>query len=352
MRRSSTEKDVTTLRKEIKRLNIDREREMRRSNTAKDVTTLARGSSEATSFSVRRNNSSRLYERRKSLPTEELQDDIQKMNITRCKTSSHRNRSQSSKTYKIKFTLLTSSLTASVDNSPNDAGLITLNISTDRNRLFPAVPTGLPLEVEGHHNPMNRNVSGELNAFRQTFGRTVQPATAWSSLSRTSSKTTSFSSSYSNSRPSSQYECDFGENDELMVSNPNSLQFLQKDLEDDADHTRLPSITMPSQHAKHKTNSGKRPHRKSLPDEYELQSDLLPDAFYSEVLRVLSNIKMLEFEARNSSVIACRFKGALFHITVNRGGRGKFLMHFEWISGGNEKYFSEIREHILNMLVL
>lgn len=61
---------------------------------------------------------------------------------------------------------------------------------------------------------------------------------------------------------------------------------------------------------------------------------------------------MLDFEARNSSLISCLFKGTRVHITVNRGSKNKFYMHFEWISGGNEKYYSEIRDHIMNMLVI
>ena len=244
-----------------------------------------------------------------------------------------------------------------MDNTPGDVGLVALTVNTDRNKFFPSVSTGSPFESsleDSHGIPMNRNSSGELNAIkqiRQTLGRTVQPTTAWTSLSRTSSKTASFNSSRSSSRPSSQYDFD-SEADELMVSYPSNLQFPRKDTEDDTDHTRLPTISQPPQYAKRR-NSSKRPkHRRSLPDEYELQSDLLPEAFFSEVLRVLSNIKMLDFEARNSSVVICQFKGARFHITVNRGGRGKFHMNFEWISGGNEKYYSEIRDHILNMLVL
>ena len=207
---------------------------------------------------------------------------------------------------------------------------------------------------------MNRNNSGELNAFkqiRQTFGRTIQPPTsAWTSQSRTSSKNASFSSSRSNSRPSSQYECDF-DNDELMISYPSNGLFPRRDPDDDMDHTRLPSISPPLQFsAKQKSSYVKRPQRKkSLTDDYEVKSDMLPDAFFSEVLRVLSNIKMLESEARNSMVIACQFKNSRFHITINRGAsgvRGRHLIQFEWISGGNERYYSEIRDHILNMLVL
>ena len=244
-----------------------------------------------------------------------------------------------------------------MDNVPGDVGLVALTVNTDRNK-FPFVPPGSPLESsleDSHGVPMNRNSSGELSAFkqiRQTLGRTVQPPSAWTSLSRTSSKATSYNSSRSSSRPSSHYEID-SETDELMVSYPVNHPFPWKDTEEDADHTRLPSISQPPQLTKRKSASGMRPKRKiSLPDEYELPSDLLPDAFFSEVLRVLSNVKMLEFEAHNSSMIACRFKGASIHITVNRSGRGKFRMHFEWISGGNERYYTEIRDHILSMLVL
>ena len=245
-----------------------------------------------------------------------------------------------------------------MDSTPSDGGLVALTVNTDRNKFFPTVSAGSPLESSLEDSlgiPVNRNSSGELSAFkqiRQTLGRTVQPTTAWSSLSRTSSKNASYNSSRSSSRPSSQYDIE-SEADELMISYPNSTQFPRKDTEDDADHTRLPTISQPPQYAKHRSNSCKRTKRKrSLPDEYELKSDLLPEAFFSEVLRVLSNIKMLDFEARNSSMIICQYKGARLHITVNRGGRGKFHMHFEWISGGNEKYYSEIRDYILNMLVL
>lgn len=99
MRRSSTEKDVTTLVKEIRRSSTEKDvatlvREMR--HAEKDVPTLVKGGSEGTSFPARRN-SSRLQERRKSLPVEELQNDIQKMYIERSKTSHHRSRSNSSK---------------------------------------------------------------------------------------------------------------------------------------------------------------------------------------------------------------------------------------------------------------
>lgn len=240
-----------------------------------------------------------------------------------------------------------------MDTTPSDTGLATFVIHSDQNKYPPpASPFESNLE-ESHHMFFNRNNSSELNAIkqiRQTLGRTVHPAAAWTSLSRGSSKTASFSNSRSNSRPSSQYECDI-ETDELMVSYPNP----RRDPDDDTDHTRLPSISQPLQYSKHRNSSGslrRTRRRRSLADDYEVQSDLLPEAFYSEVLRVLSNIKMLESEARNSSVIACQFKSALFHITVNRGGRGKFHMHFEWLSGGNEKYYSEIRDHIMNMLVI
>ena len=243
-----------------------------------------------------------------------------------------------------------------MDTTPGDTGLVALAIHTEHNKQFSVVPLGLSFESsleENHHMSLNRSNPSELNAIkqiRQTLGRTVHPTAAWISQSRASSKTASFNSSRSNSRPSSQYEFDT-ETDELMVSHPNPW----RDPDDDMDHTRLPSISQPPQFTKRKNSSGslRRTQRKrSLTYEYEIQSDLLPEAFFSEVLRVLSNIKMLEFEARNSSVIACQFKGARIHITVNRGSRGKFLMHFEWISGGNEKYYSEIREHIMNMLVI
>jgi len=57
---------------------------MRRSNTEKDVTALVKGTSEGSSFSKRRFSfSSRLNERRKSLPVEQLQNDIQKLNFSR-----------------------------------------------------------------------------------------------------------------------------------------------------------------------------------------------------------------------------------------------------------------------------
>lgn len=71
---------------------------MKRSNTARDMI-LAKGSSEGTSMSTR-GKSSRLHERRKSLPMEEIHKDIQKMNIGiyASKTFSHRTRSNSSKT--------------------------------------------------------------------------------------------------------------------------------------------------------------------------------------------------------------------------------------------------------------
>ena len=244
-----------------------------------------------------------------------------------------------------------------MDNTPGEAGLVALTVNTDRNK-FPFVSPGSPYESsleDSHGIPMNRNSSGELSAFkqiRQTLGRTVQPAAAWTSLSRTSSKATSYNSSRSSSRPSSHYEID-SETDELMVSYPVNHPLPWKEPEEDADHTKLPSISQPPQFAKRRSTSGMRPKRKkSLPDEYELPSDLLPDAFFSEVLRVLSNIKMLDFEARSSTMIACQFKGALIHVTVNRSGRGKFCMHFEWISGGNERYYTEIRDYILSMLVL
>ena len=348
VRKSSTEKDMPTLVKE-----------MRRSSTARDVTTLVKGSSEATSLTARRY-SSRLHERRKSLPTEDLHDDIQRLNIVRnkSKTYSHHSRSNSSKTqYMIKHTKIKYSITGSVD-TPSDVGLVALTVNTDRSKFFPSFSTGSPFESgleDSHGIPMNRNSSGEINAIkqiRQTLGRTIQPTTAWSSLSRTSSKTASFTNSRSSSRPSSQYDID-SEADELMVSYPNNHQFPRRDTEDNADHTRLPTISQPPQYAKRRNNSSKRlKHKRSSPDGYELQSDLLPEAFFSEVLRVLSNIKLLEFEARNSSMIACQFKGARFYITVNHGGRGKFHVLFEWISGGNDKYYSEIRDHILSTLVL
>jgi len=206
--------------------------------------------------------------------------------------------------------------------------------------------------MEEGHVPINRNNTVELNTIRQTLGRAVHPTAAWTQ-SRNGSRNTSFSSSRSNSRPSSQYECDF-EPDELMLSHPGNLQFPQKDPDEEMEYTRLPTIPPQPQYTKRKNSSSKRvPHRKrSLTDDYELQSDLLPEAFFSEILRVLSNIKILESEARSSSVIACQFKGAFFHITVSRGGRGKHHMQFEWISGGNEKYYSEIRDHIVNTLVL
>lgn len=352
VRKANGESNATTLVKEI-----------RRSNTARDVTTLVKGSSEASSLPPRRH-SSRLQERRKSLPIEELHDDIQRINLNIARNNiktSERSRSNSSKTqHMIKYTNIKCAITGSVDNTPSDGGLVLpLTVNTDRNKFFPSVSAGgSPFESSLEDSlgiPMNRTSSGELSAFkqiRQTLGRTVQPTTAWSSLSRTSSKNASYNSSRSSSRPSSQYDID-SEADELMISYPNNAQFPRKDMEEDTDQTRLPTISQPLQYAKRRNNSCKRPKRKkSLPDQYELKSDLLPEAFFSEVLRVLSNIKMLEFEARNSSLIVCQYKGARFHITVNRASRGKFHMHFEWISGGNEKYYSEIRDHILNMLVL
>ena len=72
---------------------------MRRSSTAKDVTTLVKGSSEATSLPAQ-GKGSRLDERRKSEPLDDLINDIQKINIGRSeiKTWGHRNRSYSRKT--------------------------------------------------------------------------------------------------------------------------------------------------------------------------------------------------------------------------------------------------------------
>jgi len=208
-----------------------------------------------------------------------------------------------------------------------------------------------PLE-EGYFVSMRRNNS-ELNAIRQQLGRTVQQA-AWTS-SRTGSISGSVTSSRSSSRPSSHYDCDM-EQDELMVSEPGNIHFLCKEnglLDDDIEHHKLPFLPQPPHSAKRKNSSGKPPQRrKSLPDDYEFQSEVTPDAFLSEALRVMSNIKMLEFEMRNSSVIACQFKGVRFHITVSRGEKGRHRMHFEWISGGNEKYYAEIRDHVVNMLVL
>ena len=98
MRRSSTEKDVTTL---LRKSSTEKDaREMRRSSTEKNVTALVKGSDEVTSLPARAN-STRLRERRKSLPTEELHEDIQGININfvrnRSKTISHRNKSNSSK---------------------------------------------------------------------------------------------------------------------------------------------------------------------------------------------------------------------------------------------------------------
>ena len=209
-----------------------------------------------------------------------------------------------------------------------------------------------PLE-EGYFVSMRRNNSGELNAIRLALGRTVHQA-AWTS-SRTGSISGSVASSRSSSRPSSHYDCDI-EQDELMVSEPGNIHFLRKDngsFDDDSEHHRLPFIPQPPSSAKRKNSSGKSPQRrKSLPDDYEFQSEVTPDAFLSEALRVMSNIKMLEFEMRNSSVIACQFKGVRFHITISHGGKGRHRMHFEWISGGNEKYYTEIRDHMLKMMVI
>lgn len=57
---------------------------MRRSNTEKDVTALVKGTNEVSSMPQRRFSvASRLNERRKSLPVEQLQDDIQKLNFSR-----------------------------------------------------------------------------------------------------------------------------------------------------------------------------------------------------------------------------------------------------------------------------
>lgn len=253
-------------------------------------------------------------------------------------------------------------MSGSVDTTPNDNGLVALTINTDRHRLFPSVSPGSPFESsseEGYHLPVTRNSSGELKAIkqiRQTLGRTVHPTAAWTSQTRTSSgksRTASYNSSRSSSRPNSQYELDT-ETDDLMVSYPNNHLSSRRDPDDDMEHTRLPNISQPpQQYTKRKSSSVKRSQcKRSLTDDYEVPSDLVPDAFYSEVLRVLSNIKMLESEVRNSSVVACQFKGVRFYITVNCGVRGKFHMQFEWISGGNEKYYSEIRDHIINMLVL
>ena len=98
MRRSSTEKDMT--RKLSTEKDVTTLVKMRRSSTERDVMTLVKGSSEAMSLPPRRN-SSRLHERRKSLPVEELHDDIQKINLhiarNNNKTYSH-HRSNSSKT--------------------------------------------------------------------------------------------------------------------------------------------------------------------------------------------------------------------------------------------------------------
>ena len=102
MRRSSTEKDVTSLRKSSTEKDVTTV--MRRSSTEKNVTTLVKGSSEATSLPTRAN-CTRLQERRKSLPTEELHEDIQRININfvknRSKTISHRSKSNSSKSQKL-----------------------------------------------------------------------------------------------------------------------------------------------------------------------------------------------------------------------------------------------------------
>ena len=223
------------------------------------------------------------------------------------------------------------------------------------NRFTPSTSPGSPMEhlEEGYFVSMKRNNSGELNAIRQALGRTVHQA-AWTS-SRTGSIPGSVASSRSSSRPSSHYECDM-DHDELMVSEPGNLQFLRKEngfQDEELEHHKLPFISQPPHSAKRKNSSGKPPQRrKSLPDEYELQSEMTPDAFLSEALRVMSNIRMLEFEMRNSSVIACQFKGVRFHITISRGGKGRHRMHFEWMSGGNEKYYAEIRDHMINMLVL
>ena len=56
---------------------------MRRSNTEKDVTALVKGTNEVSSMPRRFSVASRLNERRKSLPVEQLQDDIQKLNFSR-----------------------------------------------------------------------------------------------------------------------------------------------------------------------------------------------------------------------------------------------------------------------------
>ena len=72
--------------------------QMRRSSTERDMPMIVKGGSEGTSLPARRNsNSSRLQERRKSVPADDLQNGIQRMNIERSKTCSERTRSNSSK---------------------------------------------------------------------------------------------------------------------------------------------------------------------------------------------------------------------------------------------------------------
>ena len=73
--------------------------QMRRSSTTeRDMPMIVKGGSEGTSLPARRNsNSSRLQERRKSVPVDDLQNGIQRMNIERSKTCSERTRSNSSK---------------------------------------------------------------------------------------------------------------------------------------------------------------------------------------------------------------------------------------------------------------
>ena len=115
----------------------------------------------------------------------------------------------------------------------------------------------------------------------------------------------------------------------------------------------LPSLIDSSPFKPHaKKSSGERRRKNGYTNQigntYQLHTELSVPSMVSELVRVAHNMRMKIVECRGFNTIHCCYRSITFEVDVRKERSSTCSLHFEWLSGGNHREYSDLCQEIVH----
>lgn len=225
------------------------------------------------------------------------------------------------------------------------------------NNMSPPVdPYEFDMNHSLHHHQNTVDV-GKSSSMPHELNRKAVPNNAWNSNppSRASSRASLYNKLPSLSMPTDEADDDCLEfhdiSDPITPTSRRTTFFVESPTpyHDNNEHTVSSSSPKVSSGPRKRATSFKRRNGISIPPtgDFTLKTDLPVGALLSELLRVAQSMNMKVAEPTSPAKLHCNHKTVELDITVRKKSLTNCCLHFEWLSGGSYKIFTEVCQEIL-----